>query len=119
MRSTRCTRSTGHRSADFSIRNDPDGRNRVNINSFTGDLFVTDFADIPTLGNISTDRLADVFERWQQHPVFVPYNCYSPEVGCTGPNLIVAHMYHAGVDFRTRKAILPEGASSSPSNVRV
>lgn len=92
------------RAPNVSIRNCPDGRNRVNINCFTGDICVTDFADIPPLGNICNDGLADVFERWQRHPAFAPYNCYCPEAGCTGPNLIVAHTYHPGVDFRQRKA---------------
>jgi radical SAM/CxCxxxxC motif protein YfkAB len=88
-----------------SIRNCPDGRNRVNINAFTGDLYVTDFADVPALGNLASDELQSVFEKWQADPRFAPFDCYCPEAGCTGPNLLVAHMYHPGVDFRTRRAL--------------
>ena len=29
----------------------------LNVNLFTGDVFVTDFSDIPAFGNIATDRL--------------------------------------------------------------
>lgn len=89
---------------NLSIRNCPDGRNRININAFTGDLYVTDFADVPALGNLTTDKLQAVFDRWQADPRFAPYNCYCPEAGCTGPNLLVAHMYYQGIDFRDRKA---------------
>ena len=91
---------------NLSIRNCPDGRNRVNINAFTGEVFVTDFAEIPALGSIHHEPLEAIFERWQEHEAFAPFNCYCPEVGCTGPNLIVANLYHAGVDFRNRRAAL-------------
>jgi len=89
----------------ISIRNCPDGRNRININAFTGDLFVTDFAEVPALGNLQTDSLEQVFDRWQEHPAFAPFNCYCPSAGCTGPNLLVAQMYYPGVDFRDRRAV--------------
>jgi radical SAM/CxCxxxxC motif protein YfkAB len=93
------------RSANVSIRNCPDGRNRLNINAFTGAIFVTDFADVPALGNIHSDRLTEAFQRWQAHPAFTPINCYCPEAACTGPDLLVARMYHPGVDFRHRRAV--------------
>ncbi|MFZ5828110.1 MAG: radical SAM/CxCxxxxC motif protein YfkAB [Bacillota bacterium] len=89
---------------NLTIRNCPDGRNRVNVNPFTGDVYVTDFAEVPPLGRIQTDRLDEVFERWLEHERFAPYNCYCPEAGCTGPNLLVAQMYYPGVDFRRRRA---------------
>lgn len=95
---------------NLTIRNCPDGRNRVNINAFTGAVYVTDFAEVPPLGRIQQDRLEEVFDRWQQHPLFAPYNCYCPEVGCTGPNLLVAQMYYPGVDFRTRRAWVSSGS---------
>lgn len=91
---------------NVTVRNCPDGRNRVNINPFTGDVFVTDFAEVPALGNLQTDRLEQLFARWQEDPRFAPYNCYCEEAGCTGPNLIVAHMYYPGVDFRQRRALV-------------
>lgn len=96
-------KSTAH----CSIRNCPDGRNRINVNVFTGECYVTDFAPVPSLGNLRADSLAAVFARWQGHPAFAPFNCYCPEAGCTGPNLIVADVYHPGVDFRSRRAIMP------------
>jgi radical SAM/CxCxxxxC motif protein YfkAB len=91
---------------NLSIRNDPDGRNRVNLNSFTGDITVTDFADFPVLGNIRSDGLEAAFDRWQTHPAFAPYNCYCPEAHCTGPSPLVARMYAPDTDFRTRKALV-------------
>ncbi|HYF90875.1 MAG TPA: radical SAM/CxCxxxxC motif protein YfkAB [Symbiobacteriaceae bacterium] len=94
------------RAPRLSVRNCPDGRNRVNINAFTGDVFVTDFAEVPALGNITGEGLMTLFNRWQEHPAFAPYNCYCPEARCTGPNLLVAGMYHPGVDFRQRRAAL-------------
>lgn len=94
------------RAPNTSVRNCPDGRNRVNINAFTGDIFVTDFAEIPALGNIRTGRVEAAFGIWQSHPAFAPYNCYCPAARCTGPNLLVARMYHPGVDFRGRRAVV-------------
>lgn len=58
-----------HAAPNITIRNCPDGRNRININGFTGDLYVTDFAEVPSLGNLQTDTLEQVFDRWQEHPV--------------------------------------------------
>lgn len=92
---------------NVTVRNCPDGRNRVNINAFTGEVFVTDFASVPPLGRVQEDRLDAVFDRWMAHEVFRPYNCYCPAAGCTGPNLLVAEMYYPGVDFRTRRAVEP------------
>lgn len=92
-------------SPNVTVRNCPDGRSRLNINGFTGEIMVTDFADFPLLGNIETTSLNDAFAWWLQHPVFAPFDCYCPSAGCTGPNPVVAAGYHPGVDFRTRKAI--------------
>lgn len=89
---------------NLSVRNCPDGRNRINLNAFTGELFVTDFADVSALGNLIEDRLQTAFDRWQADPRFAPFNCYCPAAGCTGPNLLVAHMYYPGLDFRSRQA---------------
>lgn len=91
---------------NVTLRNDPDGRNRVNVNLFTGDVFVTDFADISAFGNISSTRLDDIFTEWQtKHPLNQKVNCYCDAAGCCGPNLLVADMYYPEVDFKTRKAI--------------
>ncbi|OUM96151.1 MAG: radical SAM/CxCxxxxC motif protein YfkAB [Thermobacillus sp. ZCTH02-B1] len=88
-----------------TVRNDPDGRNRLNVNVFTGDVFVTDFADVPPFGNIREERLDDIFERWLDGPLARSVNCHCPEVGCCGPNLLVKSMYYADVDFTARRAI--------------
>ncbi|MCL6602722.1 MAG: radical SAM/CxCxxxxC motif protein YfkAB [Paenibacillus sp.] len=91
---------------NVTLRNDPDGRNRVNVNMFTGDVFVTDFADIAAFGNIANRKLDDIFAEWQtQNPLNQKVNCHCDAVGCCGPNLLVADMYYPNVDFKTRKAI--------------
>jgi len=91
---------------NVTLRNDPDGRNRLNVNLFTGDVIVTDFGDVEPLGNIQTDRLTDVFSRWQHHPVNQTINCFCPSASCAGPNLLVANTYYADVDFHQRKALV-------------
>jgi len=89
-----------------TVRNDPDGRNRVNVNLFSGDVYVTDFASIPSFGNIRSEPLDAVFDRWQRHPLQMSVNCHCPAAACCGPNLLVADMYDKDADFRTRKAML-------------
>ncbi|WNQ14295.1 radical SAM/CxCxxxxC motif protein YfkAB [Paenibacillus aurantius] len=93
------------REPGVTVRNDPDGRNRLNVNLFTGDVYVTDFAAMPPLGNISRDRLPDVFREWEDHPLNRTVNCHCPEAACCGPNLLVADSYYAGMDFKKRRAV--------------
>ncbi|MBY9080383.1 radical SAM/CxCxxxxC motif protein YfkAB [Paenibacillus sp. HN-1] len=89
-----------------TVRNDPDGRNRVNVNLFTGDVFVTDFADIPAFGNIAERKLDDIFAEWQdRHHLNQTVNCHCDAAGCCGPNLLVKDMYYPNLDFKSRKAI--------------
>ncbi|TJY41608.1 radical SAM/CxCxxxxC motif protein YfkAB [Cohnella pontilimi] len=90
---------------NVTVRNDPDGRNRVNVNLFSGDVYVTDFAAIPAFGNVRDERLEDVFERWQRHPFQQGVSCHCESAACCGPNLLVSNMYYRDVDFRTRRAI--------------
>jgi radical SAM/CxCxxxxC motif protein YfkAB len=90
---------------NVTVRNDPDGRNRLNLNLFTGDIFVTDFANFPALGNTESDRLDDVFAMWIEHPLNQSVSCHCPQAGCCGPNLLVADSYYKGIDFTKRKAI--------------
>lgn len=90
---------------NVTVRNDPDGRNRVNVNLFSGDVYVTDFAAIPPFGNIRDEKLDDVFAKWQRHPMQQAVNCHCAEVSCCGPNLLVSDMYFKGTDFRSRRAI--------------
>jgi radical SAM/CxCxxxxC motif protein YfkAB len=90
---------------NVTIRNDPDGRNRVNVNLFTGDVYVTDFATVPSFGNVLEDRLDDVFAKWRDHPMQQAVNCHCPAAGCCGPNLLVSDMYYRDTDFTKRRAI--------------
>ena len=92
--------------SNVTVRNDPDGRNRLNVNLFTGDVFVTDFSDIPAFGNIAADRLDELFDRWRTHPVARGVDCHCPAVHCCGPNLLVKDMYYRDADFTVRQAIL-------------
>ncbi|MGG3307210.1 radical SAM/CxCxxxxC motif protein YfkAB [Paenibacillus lautus] len=90
---------------NVTVRNDPDGRNRVNVNLFSGDVYVTDFADIPAFGNIKEQKLDDIFNEWTTgHPLNQTVNCHCDAVSCCGPNLLVADMYYQGVDFKSRQA---------------
>ncbi|QHT60106.1 radical SAM/CxCxxxxC motif protein YfkAB [Paenibacillus lycopersici] len=89
-----------------TVRNDPDGRNRLNVNLFTGDVFVTDFSDVPAFGNIRGSRLDELFERWLAHPLAKSVDCHCPAAACCGPNLLVKEMYYRDVDFGSRSAIV-------------
>ncbi len=93
-------------SPNVSVRNDPDGRSRLNVNIFTGDVIVTDFGDVPPLGNIQDGNLLDMYEAWQQHPLAKSVSCHCPAVRCLGPNLLVKNAYYKNVDFTNRKAVL-------------
>ncbi|MNN53199.1 YfkB-like domain protein [compost metagenome] len=91
---------------NVTVRNDPDGRNRVNVNMFTGDVYVTDFAAIPAFGNVKNERLDDIFTKWlTEHPMNKKVNCHCDAAGCCGPNLLVADMYYRDTDFKSRQAI--------------
>lgn len=89
---------------NVTVRQDPDGRNRLNVNAFSGDVIVTDFGDLPPLGNIKQDSLTAVFERWLDHPLAKSHHCYCPAAQCTGPNLLVRDTYYPRWDFLNRKA---------------
>jgi len=95
------------REPNVTVRNDPDGRNRLNVNLFSGDVFVTDFANVPPLGSIHTDKLDDIFNKWtDEHPLNRTISCYCPSARCCGPNLLVADMYYPEVDFMKRRALI-------------
>lgn len=89
-----------------TVRNDPDGRSRLNVNIFTGDIIVTDFGDTPPLGNIQEDQLTDVFNRWLQTKLATSLNCHCPEVRCLGPNVLVKDSYYPNIDFQKQKSVL-------------
>ncbi|WLD94191.1 radical SAM/CxCxxxxC motif protein YfkAB [Alkalihalobacillus sp. AL-G] len=87
---------------NVTVRNDPDGRSRINVNIFDGSVIVTDFGDAPILGNIQTDSLQDVYDRWMNSDLAASVNCHCPAVECLGPNLLVKNAYYPDEDF-TRK----------------
>ncbi|MGE8203072.1 radical SAM/CxCxxxxC motif protein YfkAB [Heyndrickxia sp. NPDC080065] len=90
-------------SKNVSVRNDPDGRSRLNVNIFTGDVIVTDFGDTPALGNIKHDTLPDLYDKWAKTPLAKSLSCHCPAVQCLGPNVLVKDAYYRDVDFQTRK----------------
>lgn len=91
---------------NVTVRNDPDGRSRLNINIFTGDVIVTDFGDTPPLGNIQTDELPGIFDKWQETELAKSLSCHCPAARCLGPNVLVKNSYYNGIDFSTRTAII-------------
>lgn len=84
---------------NVTLRNDPDGRSRLNINIFTGEVIVTDFGDAPPLGNIQTDTLPDIFNKWLNTDLAKSLNCHCPAVKCLGPNVLVKNMYYQNTNF--------------------
>lgn len=84
---------------NVTLRNDPDGRSRLNINIFTGDVIVTDFGDTPALGNIATDSLPAIFDKWLHTDLAQSLNCHCPAVKCLGPNVLVKNMYYENDQF--------------------
>ncbi len=93
-----------YNSKNVSVRNDPDGRSRLNVNIFTGDVIVTDFGDTPPLGNIQSEPLLPMFDRWLDGSLAKSINCHCPAVQCLGPNLLVKEAYYPNQDFQKSKA---------------
>lgn len=87
-------------SKNVTVRNDPDGRSRLNVNIFTGDVIVTDFGDTPPLGNVKTDQLEDVYQKWSKSRLADSLNCHCAEVRCLGPNVLVKSSYYKDTDFK-------------------
>ena len=84
---------------NVTMRNDPDGRSRLNINIFTGEVIVTDFGDAPPLGNIQQHSLLTIFDKWLASDLAQSLNCHCPAVKCLGPNVLVKNMYYAHTTF--------------------
>ncbi|WP_204171657.1 radical SAM/CxCxxxxC motif protein YfkAB [Staphylococcus sp. GDY8P100P] len=88
-------------SKNVTMRNDPDGRNRLNVNVFTGNVIVTDFGDeTGTISNIKHDKLPTVFEKWLNSPLAQSLNCHCPAFKCLGPNVLVKNMYYPTANFK-------------------
>jgi radical SAM/CxCxxxxC motif protein YfkAB len=93
-----------HSEKNVTVRNDPDGRSRLNVNIFTGDVIVTDFGDTSPLGNIATNNLQDAYEKWSNTPLAESLSCHCPGAGCLGPNVLVKDKYYKDEDFLLKKA---------------
>lgn len=91
-------------SKNVTVRNDPDGRSRLNVNIFTGDIIVTDFGDIPELGNIQTTSLQEAYKIWQTSKTAKELSCHCAGVACLGPNILVKNSYYQNKDFTVQKA---------------
>ncbi|KOP71047.1 radical SAM/CxCxxxxC motif protein YfkAB [Cytobacillus solani] len=91
---------------NVTVRNDPDGRSRLNVNIFTGEVIVTDFGDTPALGNIQENALEEVFQKWMKSDLAESLNCHCSQVSCLGPNVLVKNSYYKDIDFLKRKAQL-------------
>ncbi|WP_377888395.1 radical SAM/CxCxxxxC motif protein YfkAB [Alkalihalobacillus sp. R86527] len=89
---------------NVTVRNDPDGRSRLNMNIFDGDIIVTDFGDTPPLGNIQHTNLNDAYRKWQDSKIAESVSCHCPAVKCLGPNLLVKDSYYKEVDFLKRES---------------
>ncbi|KIL78926.1 radical SAM/CxCxxxxC motif protein YfkAB [Bacillus badius] len=91
---------------NVTVRNDPDGRSRLNINIFTGEIIVTDFGDAPPLGNIQTTALQEAYETWNQSRLAAQLNCHCANVQCLGPNILVKNAYYKNISFTDKAAML-------------
>ncbi|WP_077622846.1 radical SAM/CxCxxxxC motif protein YfkAB [Sediminibacillus massiliensis] len=94
------------REKNVTVRNDPDGRSRLNVNIFTGEVTVTDFGDEPSLGNIKNTRLQESYSRWMNTKTAKSLNCHCPAVKCLGPNVLVKDTYYKQEDFQRKKALI-------------
>ena len=83
-----------------TTRNDVDGRSRMNLNIFTGDISVTDFSDDgKSLSNIKNESLNSIYSRWLDTNISKSINCHCPAVKCLGSNVIVKNMYYPKTEF--------------------
>ncbi|MFE7062158.1 radical SAM/CxCxxxxC motif protein YfkAB [Sutcliffiella sp. NPDC057660] len=88
---------------NVTVRNDPDGRSRLNVNIFNGDIIVTDFGDTPPLGNIQTTDLPAAYAKWKETSIAKELDCHCPAVACLGPNILVKNAYYPKLDFTVRE----------------
>lgn len=88
---------------NVTVRNDPDGRSRLNVNIFNGDIIVTDFGDTPPLGNIQNTDLPAAYAKWKETSIAKELDCHCPAVACLGPNILVKNAYYPNLDFTVRE----------------
>jgi radical SAM/CxCxxxxC motif protein YfkAB len=96
-------------SKNVTVRNDPDGRSRLNVNIFNGDISVTDFGDTSPLGNIVNARLNEAFQNWRGTSLAKSISCHCPRVQCLGPNILVKDRYYKEVDYMKLEAKMALG----------
>jgi radical SAM/CxCxxxxC motif protein YfkAB len=89
---------------NVTVRNDPDGRSRLNVNIFDGSIIVTDFGDAPPLGNIKNTKLTDAYHTWSSSALAKSLSCHCPSIQCLGPNILVKNAYYPNVDFTQLRA---------------
>lgn len=87
---------------NVTMRNDPDGRSRLNVNIFTGEVAVTDFGEAAKVGNLLESSLPEIYESWLDTTTAKSMNCHCPAVSCLGPNLLVKDAYYTDIDFTKR-----------------
>ena len=93
-----------YKAKNVTVRNDPDGRSRLNVNIFDGNIIVTDFGDTPPLGNVQDMSLNDAYQAWLQSAISKELSCHCPSVRCLGPNILVKNTYYPNVNFTTKKS---------------
>ncbi|NGP46036.1 radical SAM/CxCxxxxC motif protein YfkAB [Bacillaceae bacterium SIJ1] len=85
-----------------TVRNDPDGRNRLNVNIFDGSIHMTDFDDDFSYGTILEDALPKIFDEWLSSSSAESLHCHCPAVKCLGPNTLVKNAYYPNESFTQR-----------------
>lgn len=93
-----------HTSKNVTVRNDPDGRSRLNVNIFDGSIIVTDFGDVPMLGNVQTNTLQEAYDKWSSSQTAKELSCHCAAVKCLGPNILVKNSYYPTENFLTKQA---------------
>ncbi|HET7558994.1 MAG TPA: radical SAM/CxCxxxxC motif protein YfkAB [Limnochordia bacterium] len=89
---------------NVTVRNDPDGRNRLNIDALTGEVRLQDFADQAALAHLDDAPLVELFRRWLDRDEAKRLHCHCAGARCLGPNVIVAQAYHPGAAFHAGAA---------------
>jgi radical SAM/CxCxxxxC motif protein YfkAB len=95
-----------YQAKNVTVRNDPDGRSRLNINIFDGSIIVTDFGDTPELGNVQDTPLQQAYDTWMNSDIGRSVQCHCPAVKCLGPNILVKDAYYSDVNFLERSSNL-------------
>ena len=54
------------------------------------------------MGNIQTDSLPQMLDRWLESPLAKTIGCHCPAVNCLGPNLLVKDAYYPGDGLHRR-----------------